>query len=297
MFDTIILLAGPAEQGPLGLVLREHNPGLTIRPIGTKEDFAALDQACLGRARLIAFSTPIIVPRAILRSLGYGAYNFHPGPPQYPGWAPSHFALYEQATEFGATAHLMAARVDSGPIVDVASFAIPPGTGVLALEGMTYARLAQLFWTLAKPRAMERQEKFAPRLCGDLRHPPRYRQGRVRAADAGVRRQSFRRGAHNPPSRRGVPRRGLKDAHPLLSDADARDRFEGHPLGQELHVLGSTTADEPRKFFGGEGQCLDDGGPSNGRTENPSEPELQSSHGKDSRHRQLNAVRGQTFLG
>jgi len=89
----------------------------------------------------------------VLRQLGHGAYNFHPGPPQYPGWAPSHFALYEQATEFGATAHLMAARVDSGPIVDVASFAIPPGTGVLALEGMTYARLAQLFWTLAKPLA------------------------------------------------------------------------------------------------------------------------------------------------
>ena len=44
MFDTIILLAGPAEQGPLGLVLREHNPRLTIQPIGTKEEFAALDQ-------------------------------------------------------------------------------------------------------------------------------------------------------------------------------------------------------------------------------------------------------------
>jgi methionyl-tRNA formyltransferase len=150
MFDTIILLAGPAEQGPLGLVLREHNPRLTIQPIGTKEDFAALDQACLSRARLIAFSTPIIVPRAILRSLGYGAYNFHPGPPQYPGWAPSHFALYEQVTEFGATAHLMAAQVDSGPIVDVASFAIPPDAGVLALEGLAYAHLARLFWTLAK---------------------------------------------------------------------------------------------------------------------------------------------------
>jgi methionyl-tRNA formyltransferase len=150
MFDTIILLAGPAEQGPLGLVLREHNPLLTIQPIGTKEDLAALDQGTLSRTRLIAFSTPIIVPRKILRSLGYGAYNFHPGPPQYPGWAPSHFALYEQASEFGATAHLMAERVDSGPIVDVVSFAIPSGIGVLALEGLAYAHLARLFWTLAK---------------------------------------------------------------------------------------------------------------------------------------------------
>ena len=33
MFDTIILLTGPAEQGPLGLVLREHNPRLTVEPV------------------------------------------------------------------------------------------------------------------------------------------------------------------------------------------------------------------------------------------------------------------------
>ena len=62
----------------------------------------------LARARLIAFATPVIVPGRILASLGYGAYNFHPGPPQYPGWAPAHFALYEQANEFGATVHAMA---------------------------------------------------------------------------------------------------------------------------------------------------------------------------------------------
>ena len=153
MFDTIILLAGPAEQGPLGLVLREHNPRLTVQPITTADDLAALDLESLSHARLIAFSTPIIVPRAMLRSLGYGAYNFHPGPPQYPGWAPAHFALYEQATEFGATAHLMAARVDSGPIIDVTLFAIPPSAGVLALEGLAYAHLARLFWTLAKQLA------------------------------------------------------------------------------------------------------------------------------------------------
>jgi methionyl-tRNA formyltransferase len=157
VFDTIILLAGPAEQSPLGLVLREHNPRLTIQPIATAEDLVALDQALVRRARLIAFSSPTIVPRAILQNLGYGAYNFHPGPPQYPGWAPAHFALYEEATEFGATAHLMADRVDSGPIIDVLSFAIPAGVSVLALEGLAYAHLARLFWALAKELATSEQ--------------------------------------------------------------------------------------------------------------------------------------------
>jgi methionyl-tRNA formyltransferase len=155
MFDTIILLAGTVEQAPLATVLCDHNPRLAIHPITTPDDMAALDASALKRARLVAFSTPIIVPLGVLATLGYGAYNFHPGPPQYPGWAPAHFALYDQATEFGATAHVMIERVDSGPIVDVALFKIPHGIGVTELEGLAYAHLARLFWGLAKRLATE----------------------------------------------------------------------------------------------------------------------------------------------
>jgi hypothetical protein len=115
--------------------------------------------------------------------------------------------------------------------------------------------------------------------CCDLQYPHRHHQGRVRAADAGVRRQSFRRRANDPPARRGVPLRALREAHLLLSDADARDG-PGQPIGQKLHVFRSATADEPCEFFGGEGQCLD-GGPPDGRTKHPSEPKRQSSHGRN----------------
>lgn len=155
MFDTIILLTGPVEQGALASVLRGHRPQLTIYPVMTPDNLAALDVAILQRARLIAFSSPVIVPPEVLRALGYGAYNFHPGPPAYPGWAPAHFALYEGATEFGATAHAMAERVDSGPIIDVAPFAIPRGIGVQGLEGLAYAHLAQLYWRYGKQLATE----------------------------------------------------------------------------------------------------------------------------------------------
>jgi methionyl-tRNA formyltransferase len=109
----------------------------------------------LRRARLIAFVTPVIVPNSILAQLGYGAFNFHPGPPSYPGWAPAHFALYDQATEFGATAHVMIEQVDAGPIVDVATFPIPADLSVQALEGLAYAHLAQLFWRMAKAFATD----------------------------------------------------------------------------------------------------------------------------------------------
>lgn len=155
MFDTIILLAGQAEQVAMPPVLCAHNPRLTVLSVATAADLAALDPDPFERARLIAFVTPEIVPSSVLAKLGYGAINFHPGPPDYPGWAPSHFALDERATEFGATVHIMVERVDAGPIVDVARFPIPSGISVLGLEGLAYAHLAHLFWRMAKPLATD----------------------------------------------------------------------------------------------------------------------------------------------
>jgi methionyl-tRNA formyltransferase len=155
MFDTILLLAGAAEQSVLPLALRSHNPLLTVVPVGSAAEFAALDSDLLSRARLIAFVTAEIVPPSVLARLGYGAFNFHPGPPSYPGWAPAHFALYDQAPVFGATLHVMVEQVDAGPIIDVAFFPVPADISVVGLEGLAYAHLAQLFWRRAKSLATD----------------------------------------------------------------------------------------------------------------------------------------------
>src|ERR1700726_646409 len=157
MLDTIILLAGVAERPVLRSLLLAHNPLLTVIAVETREDLAALSLDQLARGRLVAFVTPEIVPASILAQLGYGAFNFHPGPPSYPGWAPSHFALYDQATEFGATAHVMVEQVDAGPIIDVSLFPIPADISVLGLEGLAYAHLARLFWRMAKSLATDPQ--------------------------------------------------------------------------------------------------------------------------------------------
>jgi len=149
MFDTVILLTGAAEHSVFTTVLRGHNPGLTIIPVFTAEDLAAIEPQWLQRARLIAFTTPVIVPPETLDQLGFGAYNFHPGSPQYPGWAPAHFALYDEAKEFGGTVHRMIRRVDAGPIVDVEMFEIPAGITVSGLEELAYTKLVQIFWRLA----------------------------------------------------------------------------------------------------------------------------------------------------
>jgi methionyl-tRNA formyltransferase len=150
MLDTVILLTGPIERAVLPAALVGHNRDLTVLPIEHASDLAALHEDVLKRSRLIAFVTPVIVPKSILSRLGYGAFNFHPGPPSYPGWAPAHFALYDQAAEFGATVHAMVEQVDAGPIIEFASFPIPPHITVLGLEGLAYAHLAFLFWRMAK---------------------------------------------------------------------------------------------------------------------------------------------------
>jgi len=150
VFDTIILLTGPVEESVLAGVLRNHNPRLTIHAAKSLAELDAIDASILGRARLIAFVTPVVVPARILDALGFGAYNFHPGPPQYPGWVPSHFAIYDRATTFGATAHVMIDRVDAGPIVGLEIFPIPPNTKPSGLEAMAFSRLARLFWRMAK---------------------------------------------------------------------------------------------------------------------------------------------------
>ena len=92
MFDTIILLMDVAERCVIGSVLQAYNPLLTLIPVGSSAELAELTTDVLERARLISFVTAIIVPQNILARLGYGAFNFHPGPPRDPGWALSHFA-------------------------------------------------------------------------------------------------------------------------------------------------------------------------------------------------------------
>ena len=70
MFDTVILLTGPAEQEPLATVLKNYNPQLSILPARILADLEAIEPQALPRARLIAFLTPVVVPNRIFSRLG-----------------------------------------------------------------------------------------------------------------------------------------------------------------------------------------------------------------------------------
>jgi methionyl-tRNA formyltransferase len=146
VFDTIILLAGEVEAQPVSGLLRQHNPQVSILTPQSRAELEAIAPETLGRARLIGFLTPIVVAKPVLDALGYGAYNFHPGPPEYPGWLPSLFAVYDRATAFGATAHHMAAQVDAGPIIGIERFALPAGATVEYVEKQAFIESVRLMW-------------------------------------------------------------------------------------------------------------------------------------------------------
>src|SRR5262249_229160 len=80
-------------------------PGGQIVPGSTLEQ---LTQTALTRDTwLISHSTSVIVPASVLEVLQGRAVNIHAASPRYPGRDPHHFAIYDGAARYGATAHVM----------------------------------------------------------------------------------------------------------------------------------------------------------------------------------------------
>lgn len=157
---SVVLLCGPAEVRWLSEVLAHQNPDLAIAAVPDAAALAAHAATAAPGTRLIAFCTGSVVPAAVLERLGAPAYNFHPASPAYPGRHPVPFALYDGAERFGATAHVMVERVDSGPIVGAVEFAVPPGADHGWLAERTYRATVRLFLALAP--ALARPEPLNP---------------------------------------------------------------------------------------------------------------------------------------
>jgi methionyl-tRNA formyltransferase len=129
MADCLLLLSDGMLAAPLSEVLRQHNPRLAIVCVQNGRELTNAMETVRYFDRMIAFCTETIVPAATLAAIRGPSYNFHPAPPDYPGSHPASFAIYDRVGRFGATAHEMAVRVDSGPIVAVEPFDVPPDTG------------------------------------------------------------------------------------------------------------------------------------------------------------------------
>ena len=141
---TLILLMKSMEADFFADFYRRLAPALTLERAETLADLERLIPEDRPSTRIMAFSTNVIVPSRLLARVGYNAINFHPGPPEYPGYRPTGFALYRGARRYGVTAHYMTDRVDEGPIVGAERFAVAQDAWLIDVVKEAYQRLARL---------------------------------------------------------------------------------------------------------------------------------------------------------
>jgi methionyl-tRNA formyltransferase len=98
-------------------------------------------------ACVISYLARWIVPAGLLDN-AKAAINFHPGPPEYPGYGCNNFAVYEDAKDYGVTCHRMAPRVDTGAIVSVKRFPVLPTDNAATLLARAYDFQLVLFYEI-----------------------------------------------------------------------------------------------------------------------------------------------------
>ena len=145
MFERIVLICGETEFPYLVADFTRRDPSLVVERIDDQAGLERLAGGDLAGTRLVGFCASLVVPAAILDRVGYGAFNIHPGPPEYPGWMPSAFALYQGTRRFGATGHAMIEKVDAGPIFVVERFDVAPGTTREALDTEAFGAAVRVF--------------------------------------------------------------------------------------------------------------------------------------------------------
>jgi methionyl-tRNA formyltransferase len=123
-------------------------------------DAFSLGQFDWSQYRLLSVFSDCVVPLRIFEKFGLGFYNFHPGPPERPGWAPLNYALYDGDRSFGVTLHEAIEKVDGGPIIAVQEFRVPEDSNYHSLASLTFEAFLDLF------------ELFLPQLLSDEKLVP-----------------------------------------------------------------------------------------------------------------------------
>ena len=96
---------------------------------------------------IISYLARWVVPRDLLQRAAT-AINFHPGPPEYPGYGCNNFAIYDEVSEYGVTCHHMAPRVDTGAIIAVKRFPVSTSDDAGTLLARAYDYQLALFFDI-----------------------------------------------------------------------------------------------------------------------------------------------------
>tara|TARA_B100000282_G_scaffold281640_1_gene243755 strand:- start:158 stop:808 length:651 start_codon:yes stop_codon:yes gene_type:complete len=73
---------------------------------------------------LLSFLNPLYIDKSVRKKIRINSFNFHPGPPEYPGFGCYNFALLDKSKFYGSTVHIIDDRFDNGKIIDVKKFKI-----------------------------------------------------------------------------------------------------------------------------------------------------------------------------
>lgn len=97
---------------------------------------------------IISYLSRWVIPERLLNKASLASINFHPASPEYPGIGCVNFALYENASSYGATCHHMASSVDTGRIIAVERFPVYESDSVESLLSRTYDFQLSLFYRI-----------------------------------------------------------------------------------------------------------------------------------------------------
>lgn len=145
MINSIILLNNGYYVPHIEGELKALNPSLQIIALNDLSDLIALPHSVLQTSRLIAFLSEVIIPLSVIKNMGYGAYNFHPGPPMRPGWSPMEMGIYEGDKVFGTTLHEVHQLVDAGAINGMNLFGVPINADAITLDQLISKSILTLF--------------------------------------------------------------------------------------------------------------------------------------------------------
>jgi methionyl-tRNA formyltransferase len=93
---------------------------------------------------ILCFRSLFILPKRLIDRASIAAINFHPAPPEYPGSGCINFALYDEVSEYGVTAHVMNELVDNGKILEVRRFPVRPYDNLPTVLSRTHSELLNL---------------------------------------------------------------------------------------------------------------------------------------------------------
>ena len=71
---------------------------------------------------LISFLNSMYIDKNVRKKIKINSFNFHPGPPEYPGFGCYNFALLDKVNLYGSTIHIINDKFDSGKIINVKKF-------------------------------------------------------------------------------------------------------------------------------------------------------------------------------